>query len=78
VYERALEIEHRNNTLWLKLIEMEMRHKNVNRARNVFDRVVMILPRVDVFWYKYTYMEELLGNVSILGLILGIWSSTSV
>ena len=41
---------------------MEMKHKNVNRARNVFDRVVAILPKVDVFWYKYTYMEEVLEN----------------
>lgn len=43
---------------------MEMRYKNVNRARNVFDRAVQILPRVDSFWYKYAYMEELLENVA--------------
>ena len=31
--------------------EMEMRHRNVNRARNIWDRAVAILPRVDQFWY---------------------------
>ena len=41
-----------------------MKHKNVNRARNILDRVVMTLPKVDVFWYKYTYMEELVMNPS--------------
>ena len=40
-----------------------MRHKNVNAARNILDRAVAILPRVDAFWYKYTYMEELLNNI---------------
>ncbi len=42
---------------------MEMRHKNINHARNIFDRAVAVLPRVDMFWYKYTYMEEMLDNV---------------
>ena len=41
-----------------------MKNKNINRARNIFDRAVQILPRVDTFWYKYTYMEELLENVA--------------
>lgn len=43
---------------------MEMRHRNVNRARNIWDRCVAILPRVDQFWYKYAYMEEMLGNIA--------------
>lgn len=64
VWERALEIDHRNVTLWLKYAEMEMRHRNVNRARNIWDRCVAILPRVDQFWYKYAYMEEMLGNIA--------------
>ncbi len=41
---------------------MEMRNKNINRARNILDRAVVILPTVDLFWYKYTYMEELIEN----------------
>lgn len=42
---------------------MEMKHKNVNHARNIWDRCVELLPRVDQLWYKYAYMEEMLGNV---------------
>ncbi|KAJ3376631.1 NineTeen Complex (NTC) component, partial [Entophlyctis sp. JEL0112] len=61
---RSLDIEHRNHTLWIKYAELEMRHKNVNMARNIFDRAVAILPRADVFWYKYAYMEEVLDNVA--------------
>lgn len=36
----------------------------VNHARNVWDRAVTILPRASQFWYKYTYMEEMLRNVA--------------
>ena len=41
-----------------------IRNRQVNHARNVFDRAVTILPRANQFWYKYTYMEEMLGNVA--------------
>ncbi len=41
-----------------------MRHRFVNHARNVWDRAVSLLPRVDQFWYKYVHMEEMLGNVA--------------
>ncbi len=41
---------------------MEMRNKNVNAARNIFDRAVILLPRVDSFWLRYSYMEDILGN----------------
>lgn len=51
-------------SLWLKYTEMEMKHKQVNHARNLWDKAVTILPRVQQFWYKYTYMEEMLGNVA--------------
>lgn len=43
---------------------MEMRNRQVNHARNVWDRAVTILPRANQFWYKYTYMEEMLGNIA--------------
>ena len=62
VYERALDVDHRNIVLWLKYAEMEMRMRQVNHARNVWDRAITILPRANQFWYKYTYMEEMLGN----------------
>ena len=38
--------------------EMEMKHKFINHARNVWDRAVTLHPRVDQLWYKYSYMEE--------------------
>lgn len=39
-----------------------MRNKNVNSARNIWDRAVTLLPRVAQFWYKYAYMEQIMGN----------------
>ncbi|KAM4528727.1 crooked neck-like protein 1 [Fundulus diaphanus] len=63
IYERALDVDHRNIALWLKYAEMEMKSRQVNHARNIWDRAITILPRVNQFWYKYTYMEEMLGNV---------------
>ena len=41
-----------------------MKNKFVNSARNIWDRAVSLLPRVDQFWQKYTYMEEMLNNVA--------------
>ncbi|XKL64727.1 hypothetical protein PGB90_004813 [Kerria lacca] len=64
IYERALDVDHRNIVLWLKYAEMEMKNAQVNHARNVWDRAVNILPRANQFWYKYTYMEEKLGNIA--------------
>ncbi|PVV01843.1 hypothetical protein BB560_003726 [Smittium megazygosporum] len=63
IYERALDVDSGNQTIFLKYTEMEMKNKNINLARNLFDRAVTILPRVNQFWLKYTYMEELLGNI---------------
>ncbi|CAL8312275.1 unnamed protein product [Lota lota] len=64
IYERALDVDHRNIALWLKYAEMEMKNRQVNHARNIWDRAITILPRVNQFWYKYSYMEEMLGNVA--------------
>jgi crooked neck len=61
VFERALDIDYRNQTLWQKYADMEMKNKFVNHARNVWDRAVTLHPRVDTFWYKYSYMEEMAG-----------------
>jgi crooked neck len=38
VWERALETDYRNVSIWLKYVEMEMRHRFVNHARNIWDR----------------------------------------
>lgn len=43
---------------------MEMRNKQINHARNLWDRAITIMPRTNQFWYKYTYMEEMLENVA--------------
>jgi len=42
---------------------MELKSRNVQHARNLFDRAVTLLPRVDQLWYKYVYLEELLQNI---------------
>lgn len=42
---------------------MELKGRNVQHSRNLFDRAVTLLPRVDQLWYKYVYLEELLQNV---------------
>lgn len=44
--------------------EMEMRHRFINHARNIWDRAVTLLPRIDQLWYKYVHMEEMLGNIA--------------
>ncbi len=50
------------SSLWLKYAEMEMRHKFINHAKNIWERACTNLPRIVKFWYKYAYMEEMLGN----------------
>ena len=39
VFERALDVDYRNQTVWFKYAEMEMKNKFINHARNIFDRV---------------------------------------
>jgi len=45
VFERAVDVDYRNQTLWFKYVEMEMKNKFMNHARNVLDRCVALLPR---------------------------------
>ena len=73
VYERALDVDHRNIALWLKYAEMEMRCKQVNHARNLWDRAVTILPRANQLWLKYTYMEETVENIAGARAIFERW-----
>ncbi|KAI9290909.1 TPR-like protein [Neoconidiobolus thromboides FSU 785] len=63
VYIRALEVDERNVTIRLKYLEMELKNKNINLARNLLDASTTILPRVDQFWFKYVHMEEMLDNI---------------
>ena len=62
VYERGLDINYQEQTR-LRYLKW-MRNKFVNHARNIYDRVVQLLPRVDQFWYKYTYMEACLATLN--------------
>ena len=62
-------------TLWIRYIEAEMKTRNINHARNLLDRAVTILPRIDKLWYKYVYMEETLGNVSGTRQVFERWMS---
>ena len=50
--------------LWLTYTETELKSRNVQHARNLFDRAVTLLPRVDQLWFKYVYLEELLQNIA--------------
>ncbi|KAH8112430.1 pre-mRNA-splicing factor CLF1 [Phellopilus nigrolimitatus] len=56
VYERALDCRRTERPTMAV-------GRNVQHARNLFDRAVTLLPRIDQLWYKYVYLEELLGNV---------------
>lgn len=58
-----MDVDPRTITLWIKYAEMEMKNRQVNHARNVFDRAVSLLPRCNQLWYKYVYMEEVLTNI---------------
>ncbi|XP_074567054.1 uncharacterized protein LOC141823689 [Curcuma longa] len=73
IWERVLDVDYRNPTLWLKYAELEMRNRFINHARNVWDRAVALLPRVDQLWYKYIHMEEMLGNVACARQIFERW-----
>ncbi|KAF7066340.1 hypothetical protein CFC21_072341 [Triticum aestivum] len=50
-----------------------MRSRCVNHARNVCDRAVSLLPRVDQLWHKYIHMEELLGAIANARLLFERW-----
>lgn len=68
-----MEIDVKNQSVWFKYIEFEMRNKNINSARNLFDRVVTLLPRVNQFWYRYIHMEDMLGNYAGVRQIYERW-----
>lgn len=77
LWERALGIEHRNHTLWLKQSEFEMNNKFINHARNVWNRAVTILPRVNLLLHKYIHMEEAIRNISGARNIFERWMTWS-
>jgi crooked neck len=71
VWERALEVDYKNRTLWLKYAQFE--NKFINHARNVFERAITFLPRVDQLWYNYIHMENRLGNVAGVRQVFEKW-----
>jgi crooked neck len=60
-------------SLWLAYIDAELKHRNINHARNLLNRAVSILPRVDKFWYKFVYMEETLSNIPAVRQLFERW-----
>jgi crooked neck len=42
-----MDVDSQHVTLWLKYAEMEMKNKFINHAKNVWERAIKRLPRVD-------------------------------
>ena len=73
VFERGLNEDSQSVSLWLAYIDAELKHRNINHARNLLNRAVSILPRVDKFWYKFVYMEETLNNIPAVRQLFERW-----
>lgn len=52
-----------------------MQNKFINHARNIWERGIKWMPRVDQFWFKYIYMEEMLGQYIKARAIFEKWMS---
>ena len=68
-----MEVAHADPALWVKYAEMEMRGRFIAHARNVWDRAVTLLPRVDQLWYKYVHMEEVIGDIPAARAVFERW-----
>ncbi|KAJ4453836.1 putative Protein crooked neck [Paratrimastix pyriformis] len=64
VFERTLDVDPRNPTVYIKYAEMETRYKHFNHARNIFTLTSR---------YKYTFFEEMLGNIPAARQIFDRW-----
>lgn len=73
IFERGLNEDSQAITLWLAYIDAELKFRNIMHARNLLDRAISILPRVDKFWYKYVYMEETLSNIPGVRAVFERW-----
>lgn len=73
IYERALEVNIQHIPFWTHYIQFELSHKNINHARNILDRGVTTLPRVDKLWFLYVQTEEALGNYQMVRNIFERW-----
>jgi crooked neck len=57
----------------LRYIDAELKERNIMHARNLLDRAVTILPRIDKLWFKYVMVEETLGNVAGARAVFARW-----
>ena len=73
IFERGLNEDPQSVQLWVAYIDAEVKHRNINHARNLLNRAVSILPRVDKFWYKFVYMEETLSNMPSVRQLFERW-----
>lgn len=63
VFERGLRFtEFKEPIVWNCYVDMEIRHKQFNYARNIYERAITLLPRYDEFWLKYAQLEISLSN----------------
>lgn len=75
IFERALEVNIQHIPFWTHYIQFELSHKNVVHARNLLDRAVTTLPRVDKLWFLYVQTEETLKNYQMVRIIFERWLS---
>lgn len=73
ILERALEVNVQHVPFWVRYIELELQHKNVNHARNLLNRAVSTLPRSEKFWFIYVQIEESLANFKSVREIFERW-----
>jgi len=47
VFERALDMAPYNISLYIRYAQCEIKHKNINYARNIFERAIRVFPKVE-------------------------------
>lgn len=74
IFERSLDVSPYHAPLWIAYADFELRGKRLNLARNIMDRSVTLLPRLDKLWYKYLLVEEACSSdISVQRLIWERW-----
>lgn len=73
IFERALDVNIEHIPFWVQYIELELAHKNINHARNLLDRAVKTLPRVNKLWFLYVLTEEMLKNYQMVRSVFEKW-----
>lgn len=73
IFERALDVNIQHIPFWVQYIELELSHKNINHARNILDRAIKTLPRVNKLWFLYVLTEEMLKNYQMVRTVFEKW-----